>query len=138
LVAVVVDDDRLVLVNTAAMLEDSGHTVLEASSGAQALELIRKSPHVDLVITDQAMPKMPGIQLAAAIKIEWPDIPILLVSGFAELPATDVLKIPKLAKPYSLTDLHRAVAALTQAGNAAEINLESSYRDDPCGDSDGH
>ena len=96
-----VDDDRLVLTNTAAMLEDAGHTVIEASSGAQALELIRKSPHVDFVITDQAMPQMTGLQLSAAIKIEWPDIPILLVSGFAELPSTDPFKIPKLAKPYS-------------------------------------
>jgi PAS domain S-box-containing protein len=137
LVAVVVDDDRLVLTNTAAMLEDAGHTVLEASSGAQALELIRNSPHVDFVITDQAMPQMTGLQLSAAIKIEWPDIPILLVSGFAELPSTDPFKIPKLAKPYSLTDLRRAVESLTRAGHIVETKFDSTYRDKPTGSSDG-
>lgn len=57
LVIVVVDDDRWVLANTVTMLEDKGHCVLEASSGAQALDLIRKSGKIDIVITDHAMPK---------------------------------------------------------------------------------
>ncbi len=129
LVIVVVDDDNLVLTNTSAMLEDAGHLVLEASSGAQALELIRKAVHVDLVVTDQAMPQMTGIQLAAAIKVEWPDMPILLVSGYAELPAGDLLRIPKLAKPYSLDDLRKAVEALTRRDDGPAERFTSSYRD---------
>jgi CheY-like chemotaxis protein len=129
LVIVVVDDDRLVLTNTKAMLEDFGHTVLEASSGAQALELIRKTPHVDLVVTDQAMPQMTGMQLAAAMKVEWPDLPVLLVSGYAELPANDVLSIPKLAKPFSLDDLERAIESFT-TGAVKTDKFSSSYRED--------
>jgi len=46
------------------MLEDFGHTVLDAISGPAAIEIIRKTSHVDLVITDQAM------QLAAAIRVD--------------------------------------------------------------------
>jgi PAS domain S-box-containing protein len=128
-VIVVVDDDRLVLTNTTAMLEDFGHTVLEASSGAQALEVIRKTPHVDLVVTDQAMPQMTGIQLAAAVKVEWPDLPVLLVSGYAELPLDATRSIPKLAKPFSLDDLERAVSDLIVGSKKGGEHLVSSYRE---------
>ncbi len=100
LVILAVDDDALVLLNTAAMLEDLGHTVLEATSGKSALEMIRREGCIDLVITDQAMPQMTGSDLAAAIRAEKPDIPIILVSGFAELPPGTDECLPKLSKPF--------------------------------------
>jgi len=103
------------------MLEDFGHTVLDAISGPAAIEIIRKTSHVDLVITDQAM------QLAAAIRVDWPNLPILLVSGYAELPSKTPFELPKLAKPFSLDDLDDAVAK-TIAGNAATDKFDSSYR----------
>jgi PAS domain S-box-containing protein len=127
LVIVVVDDDQLVLTNTKAMLEDFGHTVIDVLSGPAALEVIRKTPHVDLVITDQAMPQMTGMQLAAAIRVDWPNLPILLVSGYAELPSKAAFEVPKLAKPFSLDDLEDAVAR-TIAGNAVSNKFDSSYR----------
>ncbi|HEX3949752.1 MAG TPA: PAS domain S-box protein [Steroidobacteraceae bacterium] len=127
LVIVVVDDDKLVLVNTTAMLEDFGHTVIEATSGAQALELIRANPHVDLIITDQAMPQMSGMQLIAAIQVEWPQIPVLLVSGYAELPVNPKFPVPKLAKPFSLDDLQEALAKM-MSGKAFTEKFQSSYR----------
>ncbi len=127
IVVVVVDDDKLVLTNTVAMLEDFGHTVIEATSGIAALDAIRRAPRVDLVITDQAMPQMTGMQLAAAIKIEWPKLPVILMSGYAELPATAPFEVPKLAKPFSLDDLEEAVAK-TIAGNPTVDKFDSSYR----------
>jgi PAS domain S-box-containing protein len=127
LVIVVVDDDQLVLTNTKAMLEDFGHTVIDAISGPAALEVIRKTPHVDLVITDQAMPQMTGMQLAAAIRVDWPNLPILLVSGYAELPSKTAFELPKLAKPFSLDDLEDAVAR-TIGGKAVTNRFDSSYR----------
>jgi len=63
-----VDDDALVLMNTVAMLEDLGHSVFEAYSGKEALELMRQEESIDLVITDQAMPQMSGVQLAKIIR----------------------------------------------------------------------
>jgi CheY-like chemotaxis protein len=101
-----------------AMLEDFGHTVLDAISGPAAIEIIRKTSHVHLVITDQAMPLMTGMQLAAASRVDWPTLPILLVSAYAELPSKTPFELPKLAKPFSLDDLEDAVAK-TIAGNAA-------------------
>jgi CheY-like chemotaxis protein len=117
LTIVLVDDDELVLVNAKAMLEDLGHIVHEATSAAQALEIVQKVRRVDLVITDQAMPQMTGLQLAAAIKVERPDLPVLLVSGYAELPTTSYFEIPKLAKPFSLDDLENAVVSAVKAKN---------------------
>ena len=62
LVILCVDDDPLVLINTVAMLEDIGHTVLAASSGRQALNFLREDNSIDLVITDQIMPGMTGVR----------------------------------------------------------------------------
>lgn len=57
----VVDDDVLVLMNTAALLEHLGHVAADAESGAEALEMFAKEPF-DLIITDQAMPNMTGTE----------------------------------------------------------------------------
>ncbi|MDP9083044.1 MAG: PAS domain S-box protein [Pseudomonadota bacterium] len=127
LVIVIVDDDQLVLTNTKAMLEDFGHTVVDAISGAAALDVIRQTPHVDLVITDQAMPQMTGTQLAAAIKVDWPNLPILLVSGYAELPSKTPFALHKLAKPFSLDDLEDAVVRAI-GGTVGPDKFDSSYR----------
>jgi len=106
-----VDDDRLVLFNTVAMLEDMGHSVFEATSGEEALELLRRQSF-DLVITDQAMPKMTGAQLMSAIHKDWPELPIILATGFAEIPGDTEVKAPILSKPFTETDLTRVLAGL--------------------------
>ena len=79
-----VDDDPLVLMNTVAMLEDLGHTVFEAYSGKEALEILRQEDSIQLVITDQAMPQISGRQLAEAIKLEWPHLIVLLATGYVD------------------------------------------------------
>jgi hypothetical protein len=65
LTVLVVDDDSLVLTNMAAMLEDIGHRVFEAVSAQKALSILRRERDIDLVITDQAMPRMTGSELIA-------------------------------------------------------------------------
>jgi CheY-like chemotaxis protein len=110
LTILVVDDDALVLMNTAAMLDDLGHEVLEASSGQQALRVLRRGKPVDLVLTDQVMPGMTGLDLLAEIAAEWPDVPVILASGYAELPAGTDPDLPRLAKPFQQDALARAVA----------------------------
>jgi PAS domain S-box-containing protein len=109
-----VDDDGLVLFNTTAMLEDLGHFVLEAVSGEAALAILRRET-VDLVITDQAMPRMTGLQLLETIRAEWPGLPVILATGYAELPGGARAGLPKLNKPFSEAELARAIAALKLA-----------------------
>jgi PAS domain S-box-containing protein len=105
-----VDDDELVLVNTVAMLEDLGHEVFAASSGAKALEMLGRDSAIDLVITDQVMPGMTGVQLAEAIKSRWPKLRVILATGFAELPLGTNLTPPRLPKPFGQFELAKAVA----------------------------
>lgn len=109
LVVVAVDDDPLVLTNTAATLVDLGHMVFEASGGRQALSILQRE-NVDLVITDQAMPRMTGAQLAEAIRAEWPGLPVILATGYAELSSAEKADLPRLAKPFRQDDLARAIA----------------------------
>jgi len=104
-----VDDDELVLMNTAAMLEDLGHTVLQAESGQQALEVLGAADRVDLIVTDQAMPKMTGAALAETVRAGWPDMPIILATGFAELAPGLAADLPRLAKPFGQEQLARAI-----------------------------
>jgi PAS domain S-box-containing protein len=107
----VVDDDLLVLENTAAMLEDLGHTVVEARSGEEALALLRRTRTVDLVVTDYAMPGMTGLQLAGAVAAERPGTVILLSSGYAELPSDARSSLQRLSKPFDQAALAKAIEA---------------------------
>ena len=109
LTVLAVDDDALVLMNTVAMLEDLGHTVFEASSGQEALEILRREDSIDLVVTDQAMPKMTGTELAKVIRNEWSDIPVLLATGYADMAPRDEIGLAKLTKPYLPQDLTAAI-----------------------------
>jgi CheY-like chemotaxis protein/two-component sensor histidine kinase len=112
LVVLAVDDDALVLLNTVGMLEDLGHIVFQAYSGKEALDILRREGPVDLVITDQAMPQMTGTQLAMATREEWPEMPVLLTTGYAELKPGDEMGLPKLSKPFFEVDLAAALRGI--------------------------
>jgi PAS domain S-box-containing protein len=109
-----VDDDSLVLRSTSAMLEDLGHEVIGAPSGEKALEVINEGgSQIDLVIADQVMPGMTGLQLAHAIKALQPHLPVILATGYAELPPGFDPTIPRLAKPFTQRQLAEAAASST-------------------------
>lgn len=107
-----VDDDGLVLLNTAAMLEDLGHSVESAMSAAEAMRALAEQPF-DVVITDYAMPRRTGLELSRDIAARWPDMPVILASGYAELPPGSDVTLRRLAKPYSQADLARALAEVS-------------------------
>ena len=105
-----VDDDALVLMNTTLMLEDLGHQVVEAYNGGEALEFLESGEHFDLVLTDHSMPKMTGAELAARIQERWPHLPVILATGYAELPSGEGGRLPKLSKPFSQSQLAEVLA----------------------------
>jgi PAS domain S-box-containing protein len=106
-----VDDDSLVLANVTAMLEDLGHKVIAAGSGARAIKELESTPAIDLVITDQAMPAMTGIQLIEILRARRPTLPVILATGYAELPEGVSASIGRLAKPFTQRALAAALAA---------------------------
>jgi signal transduction histidine kinase/ActR/RegA family two-component response regulator len=112
LTVLVVDDDPLVLSGTAAMLEDLGHEVTVAQSADEAIRRLAASDALpDLLLTDQVMPGMTGIELIAEARRRWPWIPAILASGFAELPDGADAAEYKLRKPFSQDLLRKALAA---------------------------
>lgn len=105
-----VDDDALIAMSTADMLEDLGHEVIEAHSGLDALEILKSGQEFDLLITDYSMPKMTGAELAKAVRVLKPDLPILIATGYADLPPGADIDVPRLAKPYNQADLAAHIA----------------------------
>jgi signal transduction histidine kinase/CheY-like chemotaxis protein len=95
-----VDDDPLIAMSTTEMLEDLGHRVIGASSALHALDILKSEQPIDLMVTDHVMPGMTGIELAAATRQVRPSLPILLATGYAELPEGAQVDLPRLAKPY--------------------------------------
>ena len=74
--------------------------------------MLESGTPVDLMITDYAMPGMTGLQLAEAARKLRPALPILLATGYAELPARTKLVLPRLAKPYQQKQLAERITAL--------------------------
>ena len=118
----VVDDDLLVLDNTAAMLDDLGHAVVEARSGEEALQLLRRMPKIDVVVTDYAMPGMNGLKLAEAIAAERPGTPLVLCTGYAELPGSMRSHLPRISKPFDQAALAAVIAeAIREAAQTSAV-----------------
>jgi PAS domain S-box-containing protein len=115
-----VDDDALVLINTVEMLEDLGHRVLQASGADEALAILRRDPGVDLLLTDQIMPKMTGMQLAELVARERPGLPAIIATGYGELPGGDSgSSLFKLDKPFNEQDLAQTLRLAAAAMRAA-------------------
>jgi len=120
----VVDDDAIILAGTVDMLEELGHAVVEAPSGPDALTLLDSGPAVDLVITDQAMPGMTGVELIERIRLRWPDLPVIIASGYADQHGAKDPGVRRLTKPYRQQDLARMIAPLLPVldGTPAQAN----------------
>ncbi len=108
----VVDDQEIICELIAEHLATDGHTTVSAARGHEALEIFRTGAF-DLVITDQSMPMMNGVQLATAIKAISPETPVVLLTGFGE----EILAVGAhptgvdlvIGKPVSHADLRRAI-----------------------------
>jgi len=104
----VVDDLDLLRDFAKSFLETTGLTVLVASSGREALQLLEKeNGTVDILFTDYSMPGMNGADLIEQVAVRWPDIHPVLASGYLEDPVLkrlEDLKAKVLAKPYEMQE----------------------------------
>jgi signal transduction histidine kinase len=106
-----VDDDPLVLMATADMLRELGHEPIEMTSAKKALEAVRKGDRPDLAILDYAMPEMSGVALAELLREAYPELPLVLATGYSEREKAGGA-LPRLDKPYTLAELSRQIGLL--------------------------
>jgi PAS domain S-box-containing protein len=110
---VLVEDDDLVRRYAQELLEGLGYRVLEASSGAQALRILKEVERVDLLFTDVVMPGMSGRQLADQAQALLPDLQVLFTSGYTENAIVHHGRLDPgvqlLSKPYRREDLARRI-----------------------------
>ena len=109
-----VDDEELVRSGTAEMLSDAGYTVLQASSGYEAIAILSKHRDIKALITDYAMPGMTGAELARQAAKLNDALPVLMITGFASTDGKFSIDIPRLSKPFGQTELVEAVGKLLE------------------------
>ena len=112
----IVDDLEQIRVMLSRQLTLQGHTVLAAADGVEALHLVRRhGRRLGLVLSDVVMPAMNGTELAAVLSAEFPELPIVLMSGYAAAGLTRVgfheAVIPVLRKPFEEYQLREIVQA---------------------------
>ncbi len=108
----VVDDEETVRTFMKAALRRLGHTALLAENGRQALDLLRTNDGVGLVLLDIVMPVMGGPEAFAEMRAKWPDLPILVASGYNREEARRLGipdDLPFLEKPYTVRGLGQAI-----------------------------
>lgn len=116
----VIDDEEMVRYTTETVLRDAGYRVSTAENGRVGLERMREED-CDLVITDIIMPEMEGMETIQIIRQEFPDLPIIAMSGGGRIGNLDYLESAKLLgvvatipKPFTREELCLAVDTVLQ------------------------
>jgi DNA-binding NtrC family response regulator len=115
----VIDDEAIVRVSCQRVLEPAGYEVVLTSRGDEAIELLEKE-QFDLVLTDLKMPDMDGLEVLKVIKERWPDIQVVIITGYGTI-STAVQAIKKgayeyIEKPFTPEDILDVVTkALSEA-----------------------
>jgi CheY-like chemotaxis protein len=104
----IVDDDPEVRIVVAEFLQDFGYQVIQARGGAEALDLLSRTPDLRMMITDIRMPDMSGIELADLATQRQRDLKVILISGYF---VSQKVKRRFLRKPFRMRDLEAAVRA---------------------------
>jgi two-component system cell cycle sensor histidine kinase/response regulator CckA len=107
----VVDDVSTVRTLVRGLLEMRGYAVLAAENGQEAIDILqRESGAVDLLLTDIVMPRMDGIALCERVAAQWPQLPVLVMSGDFSPPPPLPVYVQFLKKPFSPETLFLRVA----------------------------
>lgn len=120
----IADDEESMRLLVARAIAMDGHDVVTAEDGAEALEILSgEGGAFDLLLTDIKMPIMDGIALALAAARDFPELTILLMTGFADqrerASGLDAIVHDVITKPFAVADIRTAVAdALASRGRA--------------------
>jgi two-component system cell cycle sensor histidine kinase/response regulator CckA len=113
-----VEDEDMVRAVAERALTRQGYTVLTAENGEVALDLLARNDRPDLLISDVVMPVMDGPTMVRQVRVRYPDLPILFMSGYAEEQlrrSIDLDNVAFLAKPFSVQQLAEAARAVLNA-----------------------
>ena len=114
-----VDDDPAVREVTAQMLSNLGYAVVQADGGRTALEMLEQGAAVDLVLADFAMPGMNGGELARAVSSRYPKLPVVFITGYAELGELGMGSSTIIQKPFREEQLVRKLSMVLKESNPA-------------------
>jgi PAS domain S-box-containing protein len=115
----VVEDNAEVAAVTGSLVEQLGYQTLHAENAADALNRLQRGDKVDLVLSDVVMPGgMNGMALAQAIGNRYPQLPVLLTSGYRDVVQTAESQFPILRKPFQLPALDKAIREALERGAA--------------------
>jgi signal transduction histidine kinase/CheY-like chemotaxis protein len=119
-VILVVDDDAAVRSTVAQILRSLGYAVHPAAGGAEALELLRRGEPVDLLLTDLVMTGLSGLELARAAQALRPRLPVVFISGYADLAETEgEMRLHRLVrKPFRPAELRLQIEAALAASRS--------------------
>ncbi|MCO2575721.1 response regulator, partial [Pseudomonas aeruginosa] len=110
-----VDDDRMVRYTTALLLGDLGYQVSEAASAEEALGEVERGLAPDLLVTDHLMADKTGVQLAEELRQRFPQLPVLVITGYANLTPEQLNGFEVLTKPFRHNELAERLARLLEA-----------------------
>lgn len=117
----IAEDEEPLRALVARALTEDGHTVVTTADGAEALDMLqRKSGGFDLLLADIKMPVMDGIALALAVARDYPGLPILLMTGYADqrerVSGLEAIISDVIAKPFAVAEIKFAVASAIAKG----------------------
>ena len=103
-----VEDNADLLELTLMMLEELGHEATGVTTAEHALALLEKEPYA-MLMTDVTLPKMSGVELVGLVRARYPQMPVVVASGYGRPSALDGVEVGYLKKPYQLVDLQEVV-----------------------------
>lgn len=126
----IAEDDEAARILLSRALELDGHLVHGAEDGAAALEHLQGGAEIDLLLTDISMPVMDGIALALSVSRDWPALPVLLMTGFADqrerASGLDVLIKGVIVKPFHMEDVRAKIREVLALAHDPEKHVPGS------------
>jgi DNA-binding NtrC family response regulator len=116
----VVDDEPIVCLSVEKVLRRKGYEIEQTLTVSAALEILEGGKKFDLIIADLMMPQAGGLDLLKALRGGWPEVPVLIITGFASIPsaveATRLGATGYLPKPFTPEELEKAVEDVASRG----------------------
>jgi len=114
----VAEDEAMLRLITVEVLQDAGFEVFEAADGAEALDVLKANPLIELLVSDIKMPRMDGYALVEAGLAFRPELKVLLMTGYSQEPPPAIQRIRDiqiLRKPFNLERLCALATQMTAA-----------------------